>query len=217
MEKSVNTDNPQQTVSDLELGWLAGIIEGEGSIVLQVSKRMSRMQQIRLEPRVIITNTDMQIIERCSEILQKLGIGKWIMHKKPNNAKYGALVGKSYKEIAYLHITGFKRVSKLVGIMRRVMAGEKKVRCEALGNLIFHRMAHGGKNRPYDEKDIELILKFLSLTRTRNFEKIAGMLNEHTRDGRKRPETKLEMSAVRKAWWQKKREAEEPKMCSGLA
>ena len=136
MEQSVNTDNQQQTVSDLDIGWLVGVIEGEGSISLLISKRANRMQALRVEPRVIITNTDPAIIEKCLSILAKLGVGRWVKHTRPNNEKYGQLVNKSYKDITYIHITGYKRVMKLIPIMEKVMAGDKKKRCSILGRFI---------------------------------------------------------------------------------
>ena len=51
-------DNQQQTVSDFEIGWITGLIEGEGSICLHIHKRNDRSQSIRVTPRVIMTNTD---------------------------------------------------------------------------------------------------------------------------------------------------------------
>jgi hypothetical protein len=44
------------------------------------------------------------------------------------------------------------------------------------------------------------------MTKTENYDKVAGMLNEHTRDGRKRPETIAKMRVARSAYWQKKME-----------
>lgn len=209
MEKVMNTDNPQQTVSNFEIGWLVGIIEGEGSITLQISKR-ARMQSLRVEPRVIITNTDQVLVEGALSILDRLGIGKWVMHTKANNIKHSAesLVKKSYKDITYIHVTGFKRVARLLSICSQGMVGEKRKRAEVLLRFVKNRLETGGKNTSYSEESVQLMLEFLRMTKTKNYDTVAGMLNEHTRDGRKRPETIAKFSSARKAWWQKKKESD---------
>lgn len=203
----MNTDNPQQTVSDAEIGWLVGIIEGEGTITIQISKR-ARMQALRVEPRIIITNTDQGIIDACLGILTKLGIGRWVRHTKPNNEKYAALVNRSYKDITYIHVTGFLRVVKLLELCKVYMRGEKQKRAEVLLRFVKNRLETGGKNAAYSDESVRLMLEFLRMTKTKNYENVAGMLNEHTRDGRKRPETIAKMSAIRKAWWQEKKESD---------
>lgn len=205
----MNTDNPQQTVSNFEIGWLVGIIEGEGSVCLQISKR-ARMQSLRVEPRVIITNTDQELIEGVLSILDRLGIGKWVRHTKANNIKHSeeSLVKKSYRDITYIHVTGFKRVARLLSILSQGMVGEKRNRAEVLLRFVKNRLETGGKNTSYSEESIQLMLEFLRMTKTKNYDKVAGMLNEHTRDGRKRPETIAKFSVARKAYWQKKRESD---------
>ena len=106
----IDRDNPQETVSEMEIGWLSGIIEGEGSICLTVFKRADRLQQIRVTPKIIITNTDVNIINKCEDILRRLHVGKWIHHTKPNNIKKAKQLAAGYKPITYIEIVGVKRV-----------------------------------------------------------------------------------------------------------
>lgn len=189
----MDRDNQQQTVSDFEIGWLAGIIEGEGSIVLPIHKRVvgktekGRRQNLRVTPRIIITNTDKALIEKCVSILDRFGVGKWVRHTKPNNITHGKLINKSFKEITYIYIDGFKRMQKLLNVLAPHFGGEKKARIDILLEFINRRMdtaerTERQQNFQYDKGDIELMLKFLKLTRTHNYDKIAGMLNEFTHD-----------------------------------
>jgi hypothetical protein len=189
MEKPVNTDNGQQTVSDFEIGWLAGLIEGEGSIVLQVNARNGRIQGLRVNPRVILTNTDQLLIEKACSILDRLGIGKWVNHTKPNNRAHANLVKVSYKDITYIHITGFKRLQDLLNIVGPHFYGEKAERVRLLQKFIARRFRKAetrniSANSCYDAEDIENMLEFLRLTKSPNYGKITGMLNEHTREAK---------------------------------
>jgi len=186
-------DNQQQTVSDFEIGWAAGIIEGEGSICLQIHKRnTTRSQQMRITPRVIVTNTDKLIIEKYVSILDRLGIGKWVRHTRPNNVssllKLGGKEKPKFKDITYVHVEGMKRTYKLLGLLIPSMFGEKKERALILNRFIKGRLEKnpdkGPKNYSYDDTDIETALEFLRLTNTPNYKKIEGMLNEYTREAR---------------------------------
>ena len=183
----MNTDNPQQTVSDLERGWLAGIIEGEGSIVLTLTKQHAKRiagVPMRVDPRVIITNTDGVLIEKCLSVINRLGVGGWVVHTRPNNV---GLVKRPSKDITYIYIQGFKRVHKLLKEISPCFFGAKKERCDVLMRFMSKRLSTGGRGKVYDDEDVGLMLEFLRLSKTKNYEKIAGMLNEHTRDARKGP------------------------------
>ena len=182
----IDRDNQQQTVSDVEIGWLTGIIEGEGSIVMQISRRADRTQVLRVQPRIIITNTDQAIIEKGVDILTRLGIGKYVRHTTTNNIKHGALVKKSYKDITYLNIDGFRRLNKLLVVVTQHLVGDKRIRAEVMSEFINRRVTMAknlncGGNRQYDETDVDLMLKFLRLTRSKNYDHVSRMLNEYTR------------------------------------
>lgn len=185
----MHKDNQQQTVSDFELGWLAGFLEGEGSICLQIHEREShRKQNLRVTPKIIFTNTDIGMIERCVNILDRLGIGKWVHHTNPRNNPNG-LVKKSSKMIHYVHVSGYERLYKLLSIFEGKLGGEKNLRCIRLLALVKRRIERCeslqmGKNLSYDETDIALMLDFMKLTASPNYDHVARMLNEYTQGRR---------------------------------
>ena len=56
-------------VTDFEIGWLAGIVDGEGTVAFSVYPRQEggkTLQEVRVKPQVIITNTDKALIERAA-------------------------------------------------------------------------------------------------------------------------------------------------------
>ena len=177
----INRENQQETATAFEIGWLSGILEGEGSICLLVNRRKDRTQVLRIRPSVIFTNSDSLLIERCVSILTKLGVGKYVMHTRPNKGSFT----NSTKDMTYIYVSGFKRVKKLLEILRQCLFGEKKYRLEALLNFINRRLKKSditGKkmNFRYDKEDVDNILDFLKLTRSKNIPSISRLLRDYT-------------------------------------
>lgn len=190
MEQLVNTGNGQQTVSDAERAWLSAMIEAEGSITLNVNARSGRIQGLRVTPRIIFTNTDNAIIAHYIALLEKAGIGKHVRQTKANNVRHSNLVGRAYKDITYVSVDGFKRVVPLLEAILPYMVGDKKERAKVLHRFVMQRLAYSEAsgstkgNFAYREDDVLIMLEFLRLTKSSNYESIAGMLNEHTREAK---------------------------------
>lgn len=186
----MNTDNGQQTVSDAERAWLSAMIEAEGSITMNVNARNGRIQGLRVTPRIIFTNTDEAIISHYVALLEKAEIGKHVRQTKPNNVRHSALVGRAYKDITYVSVDGFRRVVPLLDAILPFMVGAKKERAEVLHRFVVQRLAYAEAsgavkgNYAYREEDVLIMLEFLRLTKSSNYESIAGMLNEHTREAK---------------------------------
>jgi len=66
-------------LSDKDKGWLAGIIDGEGSLTVHCNGR---------SPRLIIANTDPRIIERIKQIIGNLGYINIVSRKPKRRTKY---------------------------------------------------------------------------------------------------------------------------------
>lgn len=209
----MNTDNQQQTVSDFEVGWMTGLIEGEGTVSLTICKRNGRGQQIRVIPRVIVANSDVAIIEKYLDILGRMGIGKYVRRTKPNNLKVSKLfamqgIRTNFRDITTVYVEGFKRMLRLLTTVTQHMVGEKKLRASLLLKFIQKRVSGAeqtGKtsNYLYDNDDVALMLEFLDLTKSPNKAKIAGMLNEHTQEARREIRRKY-----KRAWHVENRERE---------
>ena len=79
LEYLMNTNLPKckndslETISKGEVGWLAGVIEGEGCITICTATNYNKTDGKYLFPLITITNTDPRLIKKVSEILYKLG------------------------------------------------------------------------------------------------------------------------------------------------
>lgn len=71
-----DTDEPLQ-LSEVDKGYIAGVLDGEGSIGLQKVKGRKGQQEFR--PRIYIANTNLAIIKRCAKIL---GLGNEAIHNR---------------------------------------------------------------------------------------------------------------------------------------
>lgn len=184
----MNRDNRQ------EIGlaaWLAGIIDGEGTISLTISNRADRFrsQTIRTSPKVVIGNTDAGIIEGCVEALRVIGVGHYQRHeRRPGGLVAGTMV-KKFKPVTMIEISGFLRVRKLLHATREWLRGEKAQRAKLLLKFIEARIGRAeatrsAQNLSYSKEDVAHALAFLAVTRTKNIDHITKILNEHTRETR---------------------------------
>ncbi len=93
-------DNQQAT--PFEIGWLLGIIEGEGSLGLywnQVRKQ--------IYPVIHIINTDKVLIDEAIRILYRIGAGGHVLSSTENKMPH-------WKRRYDLHVVGIKRLAKLL-------------------------------------------------------------------------------------------------------
>lgn len=171
------------------VAWLAGIIDGEGTVGLLVNERSAkeagRRKTIRTIPRVIIANTDQGIIDQCLKALSLIGVGKYVRTERSTN-RTGWHKKTSYKPVTIIEVSGFMRLYRLLTAVTPYLAGDKRRRAEILLRFITARMqrAEGLKrasNLSYNEEDKGNILAFLALTKSKRTAHVAKILNEHTR------------------------------------
>ncbi len=79
MQQSDRADNQQATVSEIELGWLAGMIDGEGCIHIDLDPRGGA------HPYLTITNTNFEVIEKVADIWHRLGVGCRVYTRRQNS------------------------------------------------------------------------------------------------------------------------------------
>ncbi len=102
-------------ISELELGWLAGIMDGEGGA--RIYRRANGRFWWNVQP---VTNTDPQIIERALACLDSLGLAYWqrrnTNHKKATHYSvcYEVRINKvkdaqRFLDLIIPHLTGSKK------------------------------------------------------------------------------------------------------------
>ncbi len=124
------------------LAWLAGFLEGDGSIKL--SKTRMSLDRVIYSPSISFTNTDALIIEECARILKELGIGYYITHKKTTN-------GVAFDII----VKGFKRVLPFAVILVEYLVGKKKTELELVIEWIKSRK-ETGNSKTYTSRELEI-------------------------------------------------------------
>ena len=173
------------TVNLQEIGlvaWLGGIIDGEGSINMLVSKRKSR-DQFLVDPRVIVGNTDPAIIEKTIAALDAIGVGRYVRHDRPKPISF---CGRpAFKQMITVYVSGHLRVKRLLEAVMPHLVGLKLQRAKLLKTFIDCRLTDERRtNRAYTKADVDNILAFLAVTKCRNIEHLTKLLNEHTRETR---------------------------------
>lgn len=171
------------------LDWLAGIVDGEGCIALLVFKGGKRGEvygSIRLQMRVTVANTNEGVINRIIEVLTGHGIGHHIQtqQSKVNRRDTGRV-------IRLVHISTKPNILKLLKLLEpRLAETDKQERARLIIKLIEQREAFAAAQgiratHCYTQEDVAVIMDFLKLTRSKQTEHLAKILNEQTREARK--------------------------------
>lgn len=124
------------------LEWLAGFLEGDGSVAL--NKQPVGKGRVVYVPMVRFTNTDALIIENCEKILKEINVGCYFFCKKTKN-------GLAFD----LTVKGFKRVKELLPHLIPHLVGKKRKEAELVLEWIHSREVTGS-NKTYTKKEIEL-------------------------------------------------------------
>jgi len=107
-------DNQQESSRLIALGWLAGIIDGEGCISLRKNNRKNQTFLIR--PSITIVNTDNRIINKICEILDDYNLPYW-------KTQYEAT--KHWKSRYVIEVSGIKRCLKILPIIYPHLIGKQ--------------------------------------------------------------------------------------------
>ena len=141
--------NQQASATEAELGWLAGIIDGEGYIGLQIEWKTKRNQD-RIAPQIHISNCDEVIILRARDILRKIGINPYIRATKANSV----IKRDQYR----LQMKRYSVILKLLNIITPYLTGEKKERAELVREFCEVRLAtpREGILKPHTARELEI-------------------------------------------------------------
>jgi hypothetical protein len=124
------------------LAWLAGFMEGDGSVKL--SKARLHPNRIIYSPSITFSNTDALIIEECVSVLKEYNIGCYIHAKRTVNG------------IAFdLTVKGFKRVEPLALLLVDYLVGKKKTQIELVIEWIQSRK-ETGNSKTYTKRELEI-------------------------------------------------------------
>jgi hypothetical protein len=127
---------------DYELGWLSGIIDGEGNLGLFKETRKNFKAGVTYKPRLNISNTDINIINKCRDII---GYGSII----PHNHKKRISIGQKPCWILDVSSNGLRDLFPKI----RLIAKEKQKQLLLKAMVILSN--HKGKKNPRTDAEIK--------------------------------------------------------------
>lgn len=171
-------DNPQGTlnVTDVEVGWLAGIVDGEGTVAFSVYKA-PHYRDIRVKPQVIIGSTEKVMIDAVAHILGRLGVG---VHFDTRTSRHpNAFAASRYKPFHVANVCGFKRVGRLLPTIIPHLVTQKRQKSEMVLRYIKQRLEKTAKYGRWASVDIEdaILMRSIVLFSDQNSAKGSGSRN----------------------------------------
>lgn len=137
--------NQQATAS--EIGWLAGIVDGEGHIGLSYNNQKRRILTCRFDFQIV--NTDDELIDKVVSVLRKLGVNPHIrerVHKKSTWA--------TNKIVTVPRLTN---VEKVLSILFDHLTGIKKEKARLMLALLRSRLSKYPSREAYDDYEQSLV------------------------------------------------------------
>lgn len=141
-------------MQDTDLAWLAGIWEGEGSILLY--SRPKSNNTIQITPNVTMTNTDVSIVNKARKIIEEMGCNfSW--------REYTPKGKDSYKKCFKISSAHAGNIQIFLEHILPFMYGLKKAYGETLLAFVSRRVEKaknqkgGIKHLRYDEEDYEFL------------------------------------------------------------
>lgn len=190
-------DHQQGTlaVTDIELGWLAGVIDGEGTIAFSVYPLRYNgkiLQDLRVKPQIIVTNTDKDLVEKVAYIFGRSSIGVHFQTRTQHGRSFVGNKPTKYRPLHVANVSGFKRARKAIELVGQHLVSKKR-KAELVLRYVVQRELKISTNHiaPLDLADIRLIHEIMTYSaensvkgaKSKHFRWIEGLLNEHEQRG----------------------------------
>lgn len=171
-----------QQATDLEIGWLAGIYDGEGYFGLT---RQNTKKTRSVRPDIQLVNCDPDVILKTRTILNKIGINPYIRERV--HAKNQQGWSRNY----ILSISKFAHVKKLIDVIGILLTGEKQLRAALMIKLVESRLT---KTRfiQYSEEELGLVNQYFT---TMKGAKIRGNTHNFVSLNDYHPNSRMELLA----------------------
>lgn len=147
-------------ITEIERAWLAGIIDGEGSISL--FSHQEKSGSIKIKPVVNFVNTDLGIVNEALSILHKAGCKPYIVNRRQS------IKNQRHKDVVEVKVSAIPEVKKFLDIVVPYLKGEKKHRAEILLRYVNRRNEKfQNGDYSYDQDDWEDVKEIRSSQTTR--------------------------------------------------
>lgn len=154
----MNKDNQQEILTkELEIAWLAGMLNGDGCFSLQARKRPGK-KSVNVDLSITLTQTDATIIEKAFNIISGLIDGTpRIVEATP--------LSKGGQTIIHLRISRMSYIHVLLKAILPHLVGNKAARARMILKYVSHRLslmdvAVKNKNPLADSKSMEMVKNY---------------------------------------------------------
>jgi hypothetical protein len=181
-----NGVNQQATPTEGEIAWLAGIIEGEGTLMMSLWKRNDgpdRRPKVGLQ--IKIYNSDAGLIRKAASILELLAVGFHLKEREmpPMTKPGGEGEYAPTAPMLTLTVSRLSAVDRVLKAIRPWLFGDKSARADLMLQFLDRRFAKFeddsmGKRAPYDAGDIRLVLAFIKNGKRGDVKVVERVLNE---------------------------------------
>ncbi|MDT4895976.1 MAG: hypothetical protein QOH25_1053 [Acidobacteriota bacterium] len=110
-----NTERSKMQVHDIDLAWLAGVIDGEGCFSIFNNNRIDA-ENPSISASLTITNSNCLLLNRCREILDALDI-KYYYHDPKNGHQRG-------RRVMRIKVKNYSSLQHLIGLMLPFFIGK---------------------------------------------------------------------------------------------
>ena len=137
-----------QQATEAEIGWLAGIIDGEGHIGLS-NQNSKKGLAVRADLQIV--NTDNKLIEKLVNILRKMGVNPYIRER--------VHVKSTWNTNTIVTVGRFAQIKQILDIVMEHLTGMKREKAEIVLALIESRIKKTRYDR-YDAQELEIVRVF---------------------------------------------------------
>lgn len=187
--KDETIGNQQATPSDAEFAWLAGLIEADGSLILEVRTRRGRESSSpKIGLKVLVYNTDALLIKQCLHIFNRSNIRYHLEEdtKERLQSRQDAEGGQKLtvnRNMLRLKVSRFADTLILLKRLRPWLYGEKSARADIMMEYLETRLrkmeAVGGTTKiPIGNEELSIAKKYFSTTSAKTPKHIRGVLND---------------------------------------
>jgi hypothetical protein len=187
----ITIGNQHGTPTQAQLGWFAGILEGEGSLTLNVrNKKWKGWEGIGIDLQLQIVNTDGFIIEECAKIIKGIiGTEPRIMERGaiPDRMTTDGTIWRQNKTMLIVGVSKMVHIKTIVDTIMPYMIGEKKARARIISTFVERRLSRKGDNTKngaswYDGYDWKLVDDFYKISKGKLPEKVVGLVRDYTQN-----------------------------------
>jgi hypothetical protein len=134
----------------LDLAWLAGFIDGEGTITFKVQrgKRLTNLGFIYYYPDIRITNTHQATLKTCTDILDANGLAYHVSHR-------GAVTVKKWAAAWDIEVKGLKRCERWLQVIAPYLRTKQEKAYLALEYINSRKNYAIGEG--YTERELEIL------------------------------------------------------------